>query len=696
MKRPLSPLSYFAEVGKYRDLPQEVKPTYTPFMIFHKIQIHLKSTFASVLGLLLMLFVSCESAPVITVEPGIEYKEGCENINVGHCLLPWPSDRFIENGQLHLPTSHMPMSLASGVRVDASQWERFDGFSPATSLMTLFEGDIQDDELVNENEISQSILASSPTQLYLLEGDTLVPVPHFAEVDGKDAQQNEKRPLFIRPSKRLLPGRRYIAAISNLHTKDGASIKPSLYFQALKEHWDESALRLAHLPVSEILARQSHFDAMFEMLERAGVLRGPLLEAWDFTTATDSNIQSDLLVVKQDSDLQLPRAMTQCNVLTETPVTQNKNGKDVERGTMIDGTIRVPLYTQGPGPSSSESRLARNSDGKPVLSQWADIPFKAFIPVSAITSQRPVRAVLYGHGLLGLKDEVGYADALNGWERLNAIAFAADWWGMSTHDLGRVAVTLGSFSDMDATGERLIQSIINFDVLAKSIRHACAAQPAFTHPSTSKPLYDPTHLYYYGISQGGIMGMTLASVSEGVIDGYVIGVAGAAYGSMILRSQHWERYRTLVKSGFEDPIEQVLLMTMIQSLWDLAEPAGFISRLKEPLLNNSKRILFQIGLGDSQVHLVSSLFAARSMGLSLLTPASIMDAELAPVASPAHSALVTYGFPDISQTTGMHDIRETEAHGLVRQQESALSQIDDFMQPNGMVIHHCNGPCDPN
>src|SRR5207249_2096448 len=87
-----------------------------------------------------------------------------------------------------------------------------------------------------------------------------------------------------------------------------------------------------------------------------------------------------------------------------------------------------------------------------------------------------------------------------------------------------------------------------------------------------------------------------------------------------------------------------LLMVMIASHWDLAEPATYAPHLLQDALPGSttKRILDQIGRYDAQVPNVASDIAARTIGLPLLSPPVHPVFGLTETQAPTDSAYVIY------------------------------------------------------
>ena len=63
---------------------------------------------------------------------------------------------------------------------------------------------------------------------------------------------------------------------------------------------------------------------------------------------------------------------------------------------------------------------------------------------------------------------------------------------------------------------------------------------------STMPSVDPSQLYYYGNSQGGIMGGVLAGVATD-IDRFALGVGGMSYPLLIKRSTAWIQYGAVMR-----------------------------------------------------------------------------------------------------------------------------------------------------
>src|SRR5260221_13035532 len=136
------------------------------------------------------------------------------------------------------------------------------------------------------------------------------------------------------------------------------------------------------------------------------------------------------------------------------------------------------------------------------------VPFNCYVPATA-TATNQAYATLYGHGLLGSRDEAGGSSTQRDREH-NLLTCAVDWMGLSEHDIGNAVVTLTDPSNFASVADRVQQGFVNFLYLGRALKHAdgLATNAAFQDAS-HKPLFKTGTLFYDGNSQGGIMGAAL-------------------------------------------------------------------------------------------------------------------------------------------------------------------------------------------
>ncbi len=237
---------------------------------------------------------------------------------------------------------------------------------------------------------------------------------------------------------------------------------------------------------------------------------------------------------------------------------------------------------------------------------------------------RPNYGTLYGHGLLGTKDQIGDVQ----WPRRHGFfGCGADWWGMSTPDAPTVVAILADFSAFPSLPDRAQQGFLNFMFLGRAAVHpeGFAAEEAFQ--MNGKPLVraatpKKTWLFFDGNSQGAIMGGSLVAVSPDIHRG-ILGVPGMNYSTLLTRSVDWEgSYAVAYYATYQDPLERVLGFSLLQMLWDRGESNGYAQHMTwDPLPNTPKhQIMLQVAYSDHQVTNHSAEVEARTIGARLLLP----------------------------------------------------------------------------
>jgi hypothetical protein len=232
---------------------------------------------------------------------------------------------------------------------------------------------------------------------------------------------------------------------------------------------------------------------------------------------------------------------------------------------------------------------------------------------------------------------------------------ATDWTGMATADVPNAVIALNDFSRFPFLTDRVQQGELNFLYLARLLVHpkGFASDPAFQWADKT-PFIDSRTAYYDGNSQGGIYGGTVCAVSVDVRR-CVLGVPGMNYSVLLPRSsdyvasQHVDAfdptridptdptdtdavldqigYSDLFDSAYPDQSQRLLIMTMIQSLWDRSDPNGFANHMRSGLPNTpTHEVLLQVAYGDHQVANITAETEARTIGARGFIP-PLVDAR---------------------------------------------------------------------
>lgn len=633
-------------------------------------------------------------------DPIIADRPECENLDPTTCLMPYPSSWFLEED----PTTNTGFRVAideaafprnqfgEGVS-RTSTWNRFDGFSPMGSMVTGFEGKVDSANLPNEDRIRDSLASESPT--VLLDPETGERVAHFSEIDEWYNADPDRTTFYIRPATRLKENHRYVVAIRDLTLVDGSPVEPSAYFRALRDGTPTE--------VAELEGRRPAMERVFSDLAAAGVPRDDLILAWDFHTASGESLWGPMVQLREDA---LRRFGERTDGVGTCTVESVEEGASVPSNVFrrIRGTFTVPLYMES---QYEGALLHRDDSGAITYNGTAEAPFEVVVPLSVrdrlMAGGEPARMLMYGHGLLGSARQVSSGGTREALQRSEMIGFGTDYWGLAESDdaqfINHVVTQFGNF---DQVGERLVQGTINSLLLQKTFAPGgpCAAMPELELDVGGElRRMNGDELYYYGISQGGIMGGTLAALSD-TIDAYVLQVGGMGYSTMVRRSIDFEPFERVFELWYTDKLERDWFIVSTQTMWDYAEPATYVPHIfRDPLPGvdtSARRVLYQASRWDAQVSNVCSDIAARTMQLpwirsSVYEPYGVAEGILPATDGPSDSAYVIFQLDDVEpipQGTAIAD-EDNSAHNDLRYLDPMLEQLDRFCRPDGQVFDTC-------
>lgn len=199
------------------------------------------------------------------------------------------------------------------------------------------------------------------------------------------------------------------------------------------------------------------------------------------------------------------------------------------------------------------------------------------------------------------------------------------------------------------------------------------------------------------------MGSMLVALSQDVTRA-VLGVAGGPYALLLPRSTDFGQLFDVIKLRYARPADRISILTIIQSLWDRADPAGYVGYLSG---NNTlpgtpeHRVIWHYGLGDAQVTWLGAHMLAHSAGARMFAGQAREGNEtLDYFPTVPNDAMLTtgsaimgfaYGFPSVPfvntpPTDGI------DAHECPRRTPSAQAQMARFFF-TGDIVNTCGGPC---
>jgi len=626
----------------------------------------------------------------------------CDPIDPSLCLYPFPNDYFTivdpttDTGRrVHLDITAMPRNAAM-VPINPIDHNRNDGFSPGNSIeLRVPQVDLAVTGAPPITDMAQSLNAGSPT--VIVNATTLAHHLHWAELDS-NAMTEPDRALFMRPGINFDDGQRYIVALRNMKQTNGSLIAPSPTFLAYRDNTPTND------PAVE--ARRPHMEAIFATLASAGVPRGDLYIAWDFTVSSTRSLTERMLFLRDDGFSRLGAAAP------TFVVTEVLNEVDGNIFRTVNGTFTVERYVST---TTTGARFILDANGLPIHQPTPQTAgFQCHIPRAALANAAatavPARGSIYGHGLLGSRTEVGAGNVKAMSNEHNFVFCATDWIGMSSEDVGTAISILGELSQFPALTDRLQQSFLNQLYLARLMIHAqgFASNAAFKD-AMGNPVIDTSNVFYDGNSQGGIFGASVMAIAQDITRG-VLGVPGMNYSTLLQRSTDFALYAMFLYPAYPNELERPLIFSLIQMLWDRSDPNGYASHLtgtRAPLLPNTPAhaVLLHEAFGDFQVANVTTEIEARTLGASVYQPALApgRHTDVTPFyAIPAipsfpfnGSALVVWDSgtpaPPITNTPPGPG---SDPHSKPRSNVNARIQKSEFLKATGAVVDVCAGaPC---
>ena len=626
------------------------------------------------------------------VSPDVTIPEGCNPIAFEHdCLFPYPSNVFLTDdaempsGKRVAITGAAQPTDAENAPFDFTLYHSADGFSFNQPIMVRFPGSVDTDGVVfHTDDPAGSTVATSKT--ILLDTSTGELVPHWAEID-LNTQEAGEQTFIIRPYVVLSEQTRYIVALQGLSDASGATIEAPNGFAQIRDG------SVVNHPVLSPLAERYDAD-VFPALETAGLTRADLQLAWDFTTQSYEHVTRDLFAMR-DATIGVLSATPPAVTVTKTEV----DPRD-QIALRIEGTISVPLFLES---TELSARLNRDADGNVAQNGTAEVPFLLQVGKGAEPTEAgftPRRVIQYGHGFFGLREEINYSAMRTFSNDEGYVMASVDWWGMSDPDQLEVVGKLST--DMSASFvfvDRIHQSMINQMALTYALKTTIADLTEVEY--FGERVYDPDNVYYYGISQGHILGGAFIAISPN-IERAAFSVGGGNFSLMMSRASNFRPFLDVILAVTGSRVTVQKVVTLSQHSFDRISPIVYGRYIKtNPIRGNpTKRILMQAGIGDLQVNNLATDLHARSIGIPSLQPNARDPFGLDPVESPTDDSALVYLDFNLAEVPGLINQTppegvENEVHEGVRRTQATEDQLDAFFQPSGEIVNFCEGSCDP-
>ncbi|HLJ98980.1 MAG TPA: hypothetical protein VKU39_03625 [Streptosporangiaceae bacterium] len=544
---------------------------------------------------------------------------GCDPIGVATCLIPFPDDYYaardpgsLTGERIAFSASMLPASTA-GVHLDPAPFNRADGFSPGSPVITVLPGaDLAASHVASITDIGSSLAPGAP--IVLLDTRTGHRVPYWAEPDSTDPDP-VGRAILIHPAYRLADGTTYIVAIRNLATASGQPVAVPAGFQAMLG---------ATAPAAQPLrTRWFQLRHVFRYLAEHGVMTQSLDQAWQFTTASSRDLTGQALHMRDEAFAALGGRAPAVTVTKVTSFTQARNPM-VAR--IVDGYVAVPSYLNAPGgpPGSTlhftSGQLYANPAQIPGNTQQAQ--FECVIPQGALAAAAR-NVLLFGHGLLQDQTIVSnHSIELEAAEH-DEIVCGADWLGLSAQDVPTLIGLAQDLSRFSTVPDRMQQAYLDFLFLGRAMIRAdgLAAQHAFRTAQGRPVIAASPRLQYAGYSLGGIQGSALATLAQDFTRAALY-VPGSEFSLMIERSVDFAPFAALIAKTYPSRLDIQIGIALMQMLWDRGEPDGYVDHLlRDPLPGTPvKRVLIQEVFGDHQVPNIATETLVRTLGIPAYTP----------------------------------------------------------------------------
>jgi hypothetical protein len=568
----------------------------------------------------LLLALAAAAAPVAVGRPvaAAGSADGCDPVDPAACLLPFPSDYHTvadvgtDTGiRVNFARDAMPANVF-GTHINPWEWNRNDGFSPGSALLTHVPGiDPARTGVAPQTDIARSLDPDAP--IVLVNTKTGARHPYWAELDSNAT--GARQALIIRPARSFDEGTRYAVGLRRLRDGAGTLIAPNPAWTAVSG---------PDAPTDAGLTRRWQYARRaVGALAAAGVAVDDLYLAWDFTIASRRNLTERMLHMRDEAFGNLSVFSPVFTVTSNTVFTAEENPRIQRR---IEGQVFVPSYLNNTlGPPGSW--LNYGDDGLPdqlnVNTQVAR--YICNIPRNA-SPANPARPALYGHGLLGDPAEITSPGLEQYANESNTMMCATPWIGMASEDVPNVLVALADFSQFPSIPDRSQQGFLNFLFLGRAMIHSWAgfaANGSFRAGGKALVRSGRGQLVYLGNSQGGILGGALTAVAQDFTRA-MLGVPAMNYSLLLNRSTDFDQFQTVFGAAYPDRLDQQIILGLAQMVWDRGEANGYAAHMTtDPLPNTpAHRVLLIEAFGDHQVANVATEVEARSVpGVRLREPA---------------------------------------------------------------------------
>jgi hypothetical protein len=594
----------------------------------------------------------------------------CNPLGGQGCLMPWPSMAFAKADstsktgfRVALTADAMPIN-GDQIAIDPKMVNRWDGFSPTGPMLAMFPKGVSIANLPTFKDPQASLAADSP--IVLVDIDTGERAPFFAEADANFTDPAQSA-LIIRPLARLHTSAHYAVAIRNtVKAADGSELPVSDAFAALRDGTDFNHPRFADLAANA--------DKMFSALATAGVDKSELVLAWDFVTASDDFLRSDLTTMR---DAAIPAIGTNGANLSfvatlQPPITGIYKA--------YVGTYKAPNFLSDN--ENDDSIFTRGSDGLPTMNGMRDANFAALIPDCVKTQPGPHTTIVFGHGLFGSAKEYladNFTQSLA--EQYCFIIVAGDFIGLTSRQLTLASLAVNDLNLGYGITEKLGQSIIDFIALENAVRGPMASAPEFQNDG-GQPVIDPAHTYYVGGSLGGIMGNVFMAYDPNITRG-VLAVPGGVWSMLFERSNAWHLLQGAAMGSYTNPETYQLLIAFFGMAFEPYDPITTAEHvIHDPLPGIPvKDVLMWYSMGDCLVSNITTEMVARTMGITLIDPAAKQVWGMTAAPGPITNGINVFNDhpTPLPPDTNIPPAVDNGTHSGINRKHAALRMVEAFL-----------------
>lgn len=572
-------------------------------------------------------------------------------------LSPFPNGWLLTDGHLALPEGALPM-VEGGTPIDVARLNVRTGFSPVQSTVIDL-GVALDPASLPYGDAA--VPGEGPVQIWDL--DAGAPVRAFGELDA-GASEDERPTLLVRPLEPMTPGHEVAIVLTPALLDASGQPAPS-------PDWFVAAA--AGRAGQHLAAEAASTPALLARLDALGV-QDPIL-AISFPIDAGAGLLDALM-----DGVSVPQQWSW------DAVGDADEGADLPdlAWKQLEGRFQTDQWI-------TDADTFELVDGIPVYQGLGDADLLVHIPSSARgAAPGTVPVWIFGHGIFGdpgvyLSDPADPSAVLAVADAAGAILIATPWTGLTRSDLGAVFAVANDFGAINRVTDPLAQALANQRALVRLILEGgLLDDPLF------EGLPDRDHLFYYGISLGGIEGAVLLSREER-LEHAVLHAGGSTWSMMLERSYAWSALEPLVAETIPVAADRQLLYALSQLFWDPVDPATSAAALAD------RSILWQECLGDDMVPNLSTDVLMRGVGAALLDPAIEAPAGLAEAQAPAPGPVIFQFDPELGRPEPVNRPSErTEAHNVPRIWESAAAQTVRFLDADdpGVAIAACGDePC---